>query len=183
VSPDRPEFDQEFTIVSATANTFLIDSPLLLRLPPEGTFTKSGPVWHDGSQTAYLRTTIQGWSPGYRLRLESSTNAYNGVFEVQRISDRWYSFAVDWLNVRETLETRVLPGTLILGTGTDFLSIPGTLVRTLNLFSPVGGTDTLRVVGGLTSTQRIVSGEYSNVGLQISHTGLGVSNFMTRLRT
>ncbi|MFN9224241.1 MAG: hypothetical protein ACK6D6_19200, partial [Planctomyces sp.] len=171
-SPDNPEIDGTFTVLSASTNVFVVDSPNYLFTPPSGTSTNRGPVWHDGIQTAFIRTSIPGWSPGFKLSLTSSTNAYNGDFEVQKISDSFYSFTMDWQHVREAVETSILPNNLTFGQGADALTIPGSLNRTLNLFSPAGGLDTLRINGSLQPTQTIVPGSYQNLNLHVFWTGI-----------
>ncbi|MEN9556606.1 MAG: hypothetical protein RLZZ232_2892, partial [Planctomycetota bacterium] len=170
--PGNVDFDGEFTVTSVTANSFEFITFNLRQPAPTGTSTNAGPVWHDGNQTAYIRTVIDNWAPGHTLALESSTNAYNGVFEVQKISDSLYSFRTNWSDVREVLDTTVRPGTVTLGTGSDTFSIPGSLAGTLNLFAPAGGTDTLRIVGSLLQSQRIVPGHYVNSGLTVLYSGI-----------
>ncbi|MFN9288612.1 MAG: hypothetical protein ACK6EB_11095, partial [Planctomyces sp.] len=61
---------------------------------------------------------------------------------------------------------------LTLGKGADSLTIPGSLNRTLNLFSPAGGLDTLRINGSLQPTQTIVPGSYHNLNLHVFWTGI-----------
>ncbi|MEY3457290.1 MAG: hypothetical protein RL215_447, partial [Planctomycetota bacterium] len=171
-SQSHANYNREFTVVSATNDTIVIDSPFSDRLLPTGVESSQGPIWHDGDQTAYIRTTINDWEPGYELPLESSTTGYNGYFEVQRISSDWYSFSIDWTDIREILDTPVIPRDLTFGTGSDFLSIPGSLSRTLNLFSPAGGADTLRIRGSLSPSQKMVQGVYENHALLVIHSGL-----------
>ncbi|MFN5437746.1 MAG: hypothetical protein ACK5ES_24520, partial [Planctomyces sp.] len=171
VAPGIASYTGEFIIESVVPNALTFAAVSFDRPLPTGTPTKSGPIFHDGVETAYIRTTIEDWHPGYILNLESSTNAYNGPIQVNRVDANWYSFNVKWEDVRESVDTAVLPTQLILGSGNDHLTIPGDLNYSLNLVAS-GGYDTLRIVGSLNETQTIVLGQYTNNQLNILWTGI-----------
>ncbi|HAV31157.1 MAG TPA: hypothetical protein DCX79_04050, partial [Planctomycetaceae bacterium] len=171
LSPSAPAYTGEFTVESISARTFTIAAYNFDRPIPTGTASESGPIFHDGRQTAYIRTTISNWKPNHVLNLESSTNAYNGPVIVDRIDSNWYSFSVDWEDVREAVDTAVLPDELKLGSGDDHLTIPGSLNRRLSLFSS-SGYDTLQIAGSLGEIQTIITGQYDNHLLHILWTGI-----------
>jgi hypothetical protein len=171
VVPDVASYTGEFTVESVSAKTFTFAAYNFDRPIPTGTTTKSGPVFHDGFETAYIRTNISNWQPGHVLNLESSTNAYNGPVTVERLDSNWYYFSVKWEDVRESVDTPVLPVELKLGSGDDHLTIPGDLNYTLTLFAS-GGYDTLRILGALNETQTVVLGQYSNNQLYVLWTGI-----------
>ncbi|MFN9034877.1 MAG: hypothetical protein ACK5YO_01175, partial [Planctomyces sp.] len=54
-SPDGA-YDTEFTVSSATANTFTFSAFNFKKSPPAGSTTNRGQIFHDGSNTAYIRT-------------------------------------------------------------------------------------------------------------------------------
>ncbi|MFM8479280.1 MAG: hypothetical protein ACKOEO_26120, partial [Planctomycetaceae bacterium] len=141
VSTNVASYTGEFTVESVSTNTFRFAAFNFDRPIPLGTASKSGPIFHDGLETAYIRTNISGWQPNHVLNIESSTNAYNGPFIVDRVDSNWYSFRVSWEDVRESVDTVVLPDELRLGSGNDHLTIPGSLSRSLALFAS-GGYDT-----------------------------------------
>lgn len=171
VSPEDPAYTGEFTVGAVTEKTFTFQAFNFGRELPAGTYTKSGNVFHDGVRTAYIQMEIPNWKPNHVINLESSTNAYNGPFVANRVDNSWYSFEVDWADVRESLDTTLLPMELKLGAGDDHLTIPGDLNCRISLFGE-GGSDTLQIVGGLGEIQTILLGQYDNHRLNILWAGL-----------
>ena len=49
---ENPLYDGEFTVLAASANEFIFDTPNFSSPAPAGTGTNRGQVWHDGNQTA-----------------------------------------------------------------------------------------------------------------------------------
>ncbi|MEI7701280.1 MAG: hypothetical protein WCK86_15885, partial [Planctomycetia bacterium] len=164
-------YNGEFTVTGVTADTFTFIAVNFSQAPPTGTPTHVGTIFHDGDHTAYINAIIPRWAPGYILNITSSTNACNGDFVVDRISDDWYSFDLNWADIRETIDTAVLPNELVMGQGNDLFVVPGDLARQINLFSS-GGYDILRISGSLASSLHIVSGYFVNNSLAITYQGI-----------
>ncbi|MEI7699746.1 MAG: hypothetical protein WCK86_08130, partial [Planctomycetia bacterium] len=177
-APGLDGYNGEFVVSSATADSFTFDAYSFFRSPPRGIPTDRGQVYHDGKNTAFIRTSIPNWRPDYELPLTSSAGGYNGIFRLTKLNDNLYSFSVPYADVRTAVDTDISSRQIILGKGDDSLTIQGNYAGDLTVDASVGGFDTLEVKDNLASSLFLVNGDFTNKALHLVYSG--VDRFILR---
>jgi hypothetical protein len=129
-------------------------------------------VFHDGLNTAYIQTTVLDWKPGKQIPIFSSTNALNGAFEVDQISDFLYTFQIPYSQVEGRLETSLVPVTIRTGHGDDLIRVASDVPGPLSVFDAAGGFDVIELFGTLASHTHVTQSQIRNGALTIDHFGL-----------
>ncbi|MGV2335229.1 MAG UNVERIFIED_CONTAM: hypothetical protein LVR18_14325 [Planctomycetaceae bacterium] len=137
-----------------------------------GITTSVGEVYHDGSNTAYIYTRVDNWTPGTQIAIFSSTNAINGAFEVQKINDFLYTFQIPWQQIEGRLQTSVIPNVLRTSSAADTIRVAADYSTALFVSDSAGGFDVLEIFGTLNTHTRLTQAFVRNGGLQIQHTGI-----------
>ncbi|HND56120.1 MAG TPA: hypothetical protein PLV92_27075, partial [Pirellulaceae bacterium] len=188
--PDFPEYSKKFTVASVTANTFnFIDNNFSI-IHPRGVpvlfdlgeaFNHQlvdALVFHDGVNKAYVKFDVPSWFPVNGLRMEGSAKAYTGTFPLTLVREGWYSFAVSYDDVREELDTTVLPNRMEFGSGDDKITFNGAESQTILLTDSTGGFDTLQIKDSLAPTFTLVAGRAINNSLDVTYSGFDQLNLL-----
>ncbi|MEN9555968.1 MAG: hypothetical protein RLZZ232_2254, partial [Planctomycetota bacterium] len=166
-----PAWNGQFVVRATESNTISISRPAGA-FASSGIATSVGEVYHDGSNTAYVYTHVENWTPGTQIAIFSSTNAINGAFEVQKINDFLYTFQIPWQQIEGRLQTSVVPNVLRTSSAADTILVAADYSTALLVSDSAGGIDVLEIFGTLATHTRLTQSLVRNGELQIQHAGI-----------